>query len=501
MKKIKKILLIRSGEAFVIDVSPPVGFLYLVSTLRREFDADVRVLDLLLYQTSDEEVAEYAAAFGADLVGYSGMAFQADSILRLAAAIREKLPRAIQVVGGPFPSTAPEKALSQPAVDYVVCGEGERSFAELIRVLDHGGAVDEVAGIGYRTDGEIKLTPAREPIEDLDSLPFPAFDLVDFNAYGRMPRQGFVYRHRRYWTLFTSRGCPYGCIFCHNLFGRRFRYRSAENVLAEIDVLHHRHRVREFQILDDCFNLKRERALAILRGIVERKYKIALSFANGLRGDLLDEEVVDWLKRAGTFKVTVAVETGSPRLQKEIKKNIDLDKARRAIELLTKRRMMTHGFFMMGFPGETEAELQQTVEFACRSRLHTASFFHVIPFHGTELYSIYREMKQEEPDFTFPSSYFDARMARFSLAATTPERVGELVRRATFKFYLNAKRLWRILRDIPNKLQLLSLALLVAGRSLFPFLLRSEQRQFKRSKRKRLPAVTQANTNGTGRDS
>lgn len=490
MSEIKKVLLVRSGESFTMDVTPPQGPLYLAAMLRRDLEAEVGVLDLMLHAANDEQVAQYAAAFQPDLIGWSGMLFQADAVLRLAGKVREKLPQVVQVIGGPFPSADPQRALSTPAVDYAVCGEGERTLVELIRALNDGGDAHDVPGLAWRDNGGIAFSPPREPIADLDSLPFPAFDLADFDAYSRLPHQGFLYKRRRYFTLLTSRGCPYGCIFCHHLFGRRYHPRSPDNVLAEIDLLYHQYDVRELQVLDDSFNLQRGRTLDILQGIVRRKYRLALSFTDGLRGDLLDEEVIDWLKRAGTYKVAVAIESANPHVQKEIEKNVDLEKVRRAIELLAAKRILTNGFFMMGLPGETLADLRRTAEFARASRLHSASFFFPVPFPGSKLYEIYRQTRREEPDLSFPSSYYDPRMTHLSLADAKPEQIAREARLALRRFYLNPLRLWRIWRVIPRKRQVLSLLPLVTARAVFPWLLRRERDHLRLVKKKGLPAAT-----------
>ncbi len=174
--------------------------------------------------------------------------------------------------------------------------------------------------------------------------------------------------------IFTSRGCPFGCIYCHNVFGKKFRARSAENVLDELSMLKREYNIGEIEIIDDCFNIDLSRAKEIARGIIDRKLDIAISFPNGIRADHMDKELVDLLKEAGTYRVYYAVETASPRLQKLIRKNVDLDRPKEIVDYTAAQGIMTCGFFMMGFPTETEEEIRMTIDYACRSKFHQVLF-------------------------------------------------------------------------------------------------------------------------------
>ncbi len=482
----KKILLIKIGDSFAMDISPPLGVMYLASFLRRELPVDVHVLDLQLYNLTCDQVAEYAAALGPDLVGYSAVSFQAKSLFKLASKIKTRLPDSVQVAGGAFPSSQPAEALSDPSIDYCVRGEGELVLADIVRVMMGEKKIESVKGIGRRRRGEIVLSAKMEYIEDLDSLPYPAFDLAEMEAYGRYPRQGFIYKHRKYFALFTSRGCPYGCTYCHNIFGKGFRFRGSENVLGEIDVLCNKYGIGELQIADDVFNLRRDRARDILKAIAKRNYHLGLSFSSGLRADLLDAQMVDWLKEAGAFKVSMGIETANPEMQKRIRKNLDLEKARKGIELLAKKGIMTHGYFMMGFPGESRKQMKQSASFAKNSHLHSASFFFVVPFPGTRLYEESESKKKKTYVNMSASSLFDPRMSHISLSDVPSGDLRKITKRATLNFYLSPFRLWRIVRDIPNKKQLLFLLSLVVTRACFPVFLRREHEKALERKSKSL---------------
>jgi radical SAM superfamily enzyme YgiQ (UPF0313 family) len=263
--------------------------------------------------------------------------------------------------------------------------------------------------------------------------------------------------------MFSSRACPWRCSYCHNSYGKQFRERSAAHVLAEIELLVEKHGVKELVFMDDIFNFRPERAKAIAQGIIDKGWKLALTFPNGFRGDILDEELVVLLKKAGMYRCMVAVESASPRLQKVMKKNLKVDKVRSIVDFIAKEGVMVHGAFMLGFPSETEEEMEETIEWAATSAFHTAAFFRVIPFKGTALYEQIRHAGYELPT---DWSKYEPYQAEINLSEVPESRIFELRKKAYRRFYLNPRRLWRIFELIPQKQHMLPyLALLFARRA------------------------------------
>ena len=445
-----------------------MGLLYLAAVLRARLGAEVRLLDLQVKRAPLNQIIETAKDFRPDAIGITALSCQSSAFASLSQGLRKELPEVIQVAGGPFATAEPSKALTEGAADFSVTGEGEVVLTNLLKALGEKKDPAEIPGIGFKTNGEISLNDPEKFIEDLDALPFPAWDLVDFKSFSRLPRIGSIIKNRRYFSIFSSRGCPYQCTYCHQIFGKRFRFRSPENVIEEIDRLYEDHGVREIQFVDDIFNLKKDRVLSLCKGIVARDYNLALSFPNGLRGDILDEEVIGWLKKAGAYKISVAVESTSTKIQKEIKKNLDLKRIKHIIELLEKQRILVHGFFMMGFPGETLVQMRQTAEFARKSRLHSASFFFVQPLPGSELNEILLSERSLPPSRGERDSYFKPPENGFFINGAKPREVRKLLRRAQVRFYINPGRIGRIFRDIPNRGQLPYLTLLFLLRAFHP---------------------------------
>ena len=471
----QRVLLVKPDANFALDVAPPVGLGYLGATIRKA-GHEVRCLDNRLPHQDEEAMFRIIGEWKPHVVGFSAFSYDINAVHRLAREVRERAPETTLLAGGPLASSDPSGALGDGVVDCAVQGEGEEIVVSILDRLEAGEDWRDLQAIAYWKDGEAVVNPIESFIKDLDALPAPEWDLLDVRSYAYLPRQGFIYKHRNYFPVFTSRGCPYRCIYCHDVFGKRFRPRSAETVLNEIGELVEEYGCREIHFIDDIFNLNRDRAAVILQGIIDNGWDLALSYPNGLRGDILNEELIDLMKAAGTFKVSIAVESGTKRMQKVMRKNLKFDKCKESIRQLVKRRILTHAFFLVGFPTETEEEVQATIDFSKEIDAHTASFFIVNPFKGTELADMVEEAGGEATGDYTVSGYFDPTVAELGISEVAPEKLREMVGRATRDFYLKQpKRLYRIVRDLPRKSQIPFLAFLWANRAFLPGAIKFER--------------------------
>jgi len=448
-----RVLLVESGVAapdrFVYQCYPPHGLMYLAAFLRdRRPGHEQKIIDLMALRSGADAIDNVLREFSPDLVAIHAMSFQSKCMHQIAARVKAWNPRGVVAVGGPHPSAAPDQTLADPNINLAASGEGEETYVELVDRVAAGADLAGIPGSAVRRDGQVQSGPERPFIADLDTLPFPAWDLVDLRAYFTdvMPNQNDITHRREVTTIFTSRACPFGCIFCHNLFGKKFRARSVGNVLDEMEALRDRG-VRELHLIDDCFNSDLDRARAIMRGIRERRLDLKLAFPNGLRGDRLPDDLLDLMVAAGVYKMNFGVESGSPRVQKLIRKGLSLDAIKDGISRAAARGIFTHGFFMLGFPGETAAEMEQTIAFACATDLHTAGFALLSPFPGTEVHHMALEMGKTidyDPDDT---SYM--RLSA-NLTAETDDTVRRMHHRAHWKFYASPRRVARILTTMPH---------------------------------------------------
>jgi len=442
----------------------PLGIMAIASAVRAKGHADVHILDMKVEGWTPSEAVDALVELAPDVVGLSAMTYEAGCMHDVAKEVKRRLPNAVVVCGGPHPSVADDDVMQDASVDFAVRGEAEDTFAELLDGIAAGRrSWTGCLGLTWRDGDRVVAEPDRPPPADLDALPFPAWDLIDHAKYYLVPRGGVIYAHKEFATMFSSRACPWRCTYCHNSYGKTFRERSAENVLAEIDYLVQNHGVKELVFMDDIFNFKPERAKAIARGLIDRKYGLKLTFPNGFRGDILDEDLVLLLKEAGMYRCMVAVESAVWRLQKVMKKNLKIDKVRKIVEFIASQDIMVHGAFMLGFPTETEAEMRATIDWAAKSAFHTAAFFRVIPFKGTELF---RQVEHAGYDLPTDWSAYEPYQSDINLSEVEEKTILKLRKGAYRKFYVNPKRMWRIFKLIPNKATMLPfLTLLFARRA------------------------------------
>lgn len=431
------------------NVTPPVGLLCLAAYVRERFDADLRVVDQRVEGWSTEDVAREAAAFEADIVGFSCATPSAYLLPDAVQSTRRGLPDALIVLGGPHASAFGAEILEDVDADVVVVGEGERTFERVLEVHLGGGDFGAIPSLVWRDpDGGAVTNPGATPfIEDLDSLPMPAYDLIDVSRYWSLASFVLVPR-RRYVSLITSRGCPYQCNYCHNLFGKRFRGHSPERIVSEIEHFMNAYGINDVEFLDDVFNYDHDRAIEVCDLIRKKDLGVRLALPNGVRTDTLSEELIEALDEAGLYFCSFALESGSPRIQKLMGKRLHVPSFIENVALAADRGIFSNGFAMLGFPTESEEELKQTIEIMCASKLHTGQFHTVTPFPGSKLFE---ELRRTQPELAAAIDFKDRSVftIRVNLADVPDEVLFAHQRRANLRFYLNASRIVRIFRHHP----------------------------------------------------
>jgi len=355
---------------------PPLGLAYVAAALQRAGHR-IGVWDAVV----DPRTPDFAAW---ELVGATAVTPQIGAAWRVLA--QAKAAGARTVLGGPHPTCLPDESLLQPSVDFVVRQEGEETLPALVRRLEAGESPAGLAGISWkRPDGTVANEPDAPPIADLDGLAFPAYGfLPPLRRYTNS--QPLLSRRRPSLPIVTSRGCPYGCVFCYKgTFGRQFRGRSPENVVAEWKWLVREMGAKEIAVQDDVFNLDVPRAIAICRGVVREGLRIPWATPNGLRADLVTAELMEAMREAGCERVAFGVETGEQRLLDALGKHETLDQMREAFALARQAGLKTMGFFVLGHPGETAETMEATIRFAIELGPTWAQFTMATPYPGTKL--------------------------------------------------------------------------------------------------------------------
>jgi len=374
---------------------PALGILTLAAILRERFGERVKVRfrDMKLYHERPEAVEAYIRAYQPDVVAVSALNAEASASFAIARIAKAIDPGILTVLGGPFAFRQTDRIFRESVFDWVFEGAADRSFpAALARLFSDKPLEADIPGFNYRSEqNPVVENHQQDLISDLDSLPFPAWDLHDFERLRKRDRRGIItnLHERPYAYLFTSRGCPYLCNYCHDIFTKRFVYQSDERVLSDIQRLYEDYGIEEFHFIDDIFNLHKPRVRSIMAKITQRwGNRLKLAFPNGLRGDILDQATIDAMVDGGTYHATISIETVTPRLQRLIEKDLDIDKAKWAIHAFARRNVIVHGAFMYGFPTETREEIRATIRYAIMSPLLHAHFFAVVPQTETPIYTL-----------------------------------------------------------------------------------------------------------------
>lgn len=361
---------------------PPLGLLYIAAVLRKEgFRVDV-VTDL-----EEESLFKEVIKRRPNIVGITMSTAQVRSAYSAAAVVKEATHnKTTVVVGGPHPSALPRQVLLEcPDVDIAVIGEGEVAMTKLVRRIEDNGRIDNVKGICYRKNGKITMTELRSRISRLDSLPFPAYDLIHVEKYFRNQVQAYTPSL----AVMATRGCPFGCTFCSNPVWRRVvRYRSAENIANEIEWLHERFKVKEVYFPDDTFNLRPEKVKELCDELIQRglNKKIVWRTQCRVNKHFTPHGLFLKMRKAGCWMLDFGVESGNQEILKKINKGITLDEVRRAFKLARNAGLKLGAFFMIGNLGESEETIKDTLQFAKELNPDTCWFSIATPYPGSQMY-------------------------------------------------------------------------------------------------------------------
>lgn len=423
-------------EVNAVTLLPPLGIGYIGSFLEKN-GHECTIIDANATRLKNETVAGEIKKLEPDIIGIHSNVVKARSAILLSKLIKSELKVPV-ILGGPYPTSLPEYVLRESDCDAVVVGEGEETMRELVEKREWDG----IEGIALPRDGGMVRTPPRPLIEDLDSLPFPAYHLFpDLGLYTTRARKKLIA------SIITSRGCPYGCIYCNkNIFGKRFRARSPENVTAEIEYLADEFGVRHIDIVDDNFTLDTDRAMRIADLIISKNLDMEIACHVGLRAERVTKELLVKLERAGVFQIGIGVESGDPEIQKAIKKNLDLERVKKVVGWAREAGIKVNGFFMLGLPYETRESMERTIAFALEMDPHIAQFHITIPFPGTPLYDLIaaegRFLVSTEGGVL--SDYFKTDVL-FEFGGLKREDVVEYTKKAYRKFYLRPKKIFELI--------------------------------------------------------
>jgi len=428
---------IKGGNLYVAPFEPPLGLAFLSAALKRH-GHDVRLIDMQGMLMDSQELARSLAVEAPDLIGITAMTPTIPEALRVARIARVVAPGAAVVLGGVHPTLDPAGVLAHAEVDFVIRGEGEAALTALAEALESGRSPEGIEGLCHRLHGALVIGGKASRIDDLDSLPAP--------DYAAFPVERYIEHNRnlrgiRGISMIVSRGCPYHCTFCavHQTMGRKWRIKSPERVVEEVAALKEAYGLEGIWFKDSIFNLDRAWLWEFCRIMIKRRIGIAWQALT--RVDLIDEEEIKLMRRAGLTQLDLGIETGSPKSLKRLRKKITVEAIREKVRL-AKRHLKVFGFFMIGIPGENESDVRQTFELAKSLDLDRFTWSIFSPLPGSALYdALIAEGKIEPYRLDYHQVHFTKAYA--GICDIAPERLEQLYQEINEYFYMrgNGNRL------------------------------------------------------------
>jgi radical SAM superfamily enzyme YgiQ (UPF0313 family) len=366
------------------STTPALGLLVLAATARAH-GHDCRVLEAAALDLDVDAAIARLADAPPEVLGLSATTLAIGAAQAFAAAVKARFPQVTTVLGGPHVSAVPEETLRRtPAIDIAVVGAGEETLVELLATLQQGGDLASVRGLVFRHGDQLIKTPPRAPLRDLDSLPQPAWDLLDGFPQRYAPAP-FKVRHLPAASLVSSRGCPNECIFCdRSVFGATCHAHSAAYVATQMRALHRDYGVREFCFEDDTFVTFRKRLRELCHDLIENGPRFSWNCLG--RVDHVTPDDLKLMRRAGCWQISYGIESGNQAILDTIGKRVTLAQIRDAVRWTREAGIKAKGFFIVGHPGETRETLHETIDFALELPLNDLSVTLLTPFPGTELY-------------------------------------------------------------------------------------------------------------------
>ncbi|MGA2680435.1 MAG: radical SAM protein [Candidatus Bathyarchaeia archaeon] len=453
-----KILLINPPQTFYRGSEPPagnlpLGLMYIAATLIKS-GYQTEILDAFMTDGSIQkngETLNVGLPFDQikmeidsrkpDILGIAGpFTCQIENSVRVSDLAKQVNPDILTVVGGPHVTTVPKRFLEEAnSVDIAVAGEGEYIMPEIAGFLEGKKPLNEILGIAFRQDGKVKVNSPRDFIENLDDLPYPAYELVDMERYLSPKKIGYRSFRNRAISMITSRGCPFNCCFCsvHLHMGKVFRANSANYVLQHIEYVVEKFDVKNIFFEDDNLTLDLARFEAICDGLIAKKIKIGWETPNGVRADCLNMNLLKKMKKSGCNSVFFGVESGDQQiLDNVICKSLDLNRVVEVAKICRDIDLKTGAFYIIGFPGEKKENMQKTVDFALKLKRDYDVGMHLFmatPSYGTRLYEECKSKGYIQENLgwdAFASARQPKGMPLISTPDFAPEEVKEIAAKA-----------------------------------------------------------------------
>tara|TARA_B100000959_G_scaffold284860_1_gene357671 strand:+ start:26 stop:1441 length:1416 start_codon:yes stop_codon:yes gene_type:complete len=387
--------------------NPPLGLLYIAGYLEKYAKHNITVIDSQVEKLDYSSLESRVRSIRPDIVGITAMTMTMIDVIKTVDIVKSLDSNIKVILGGPHVHLFPEETIDLKGVDFLVLGEGEVTFKELLDSVNNKSRLRDIPGLVFKDNGKIINTGVRPLIKNIDEVPFPARHMVSYKKYTSLLSKGNIVT-----TIFTSRGCPYKCTFCDRPhLGKMFRARSPENVVQELEECV-KMGIDNFLFYDDTFSVNKKRVIDICKEIIKRKLNIDWDIRT--RVDNVNEEMLRLMKKAGCNGIHYGIETGSEKILKVLDKGITIEQANRIFELTRKYRIPTLAYFMIGNPTETIDDINTTFKVMKMLKPDYVHLTILTPFPGTKIYfdglksgiikkDYWREFaKNPSPDFVPP---------------------------------------------------------------------------------------------------
>ena len=360
----------------------PMGLIAVAGYARQNKNIQVEIYDANAENSKNQiqETIDYIIKNNPDILGLTSMTANIEHALKICESVKKIYPKTITVIGGVHVTVAPEQVLKNKNVDFIIIGEGEVTFDQFLKKINHPKTFSQIDGLGYKENKKIIINKRRELIKNLNQLPIPAYDLLKINCY-RSPyglRTPFI-------SMLRSRGCPFQCIFCgvQNIFGRSYRVQTPERTIQEIDYLINEFKIKEIGFKDSEFILNQENVSRLCDLLIEKKYD--LTWSCNARVDCGSLELYQKMKKAGCHTISFGAESGDQNILNTIKKGITVEQIRQAVKNVKQAGIRVSVNFILGNPGDNRKTIEKTIKLAKEINPDYVAFCFSTPFPGTEL--------------------------------------------------------------------------------------------------------------------
>jgi len=380
------LLLIKPLSKYSLQYTPSLGLGFIASYVEK-CGFSVQIFDCNIRKVAPEDLSKHLAIKNYRLVGLQAYDMDLKEVKDYLEVIHKEAPGVPVIVGGPAPSSSPEFVLNfLKDADFLAVGEGEIAIGKLLKILSpkmDRSLLEQIPNLAWIEEGKVHLTP-HEYISDLDVIGAPAWDRINPGLYSNAVH-GFFYRRLPVLPIMISRGCPFHCSFCgsRNITGYKVRRRDPVQVVDELEYLKNNYGLKEFQIIDDNFTFPAEAALEFAQELIERHLDLLWTCPNGLRIDTLNKKLLATMKQSGCYEVAVGIESADPGILKDMGKNLALEVVTENVKLIHSQGINVVGFFIVGYPLETEETLRKTLKFILSLPLIRISLTRFIPMLGT----------------------------------------------------------------------------------------------------------------------